>query len=93
MSRAANTLQQAISASGPQVAARLVEFRVGSGLSVSGVAGKTGLSRTGIIKIEEGRASPTVRTVESYVIACGRSLSEFFKPFTEKHKNGKEKRG
>ncbi len=77
----AKNLQRAIELSRPKVAARLVEFRERAGLSVQAVVDATGLSRSGIDKIEDGRASPSVRTVELYVTACRSTLAEFFEPW------------
>src|SRR5437016_7854877 len=83
-------LQQTIDEVGPQIGERLVEFRERAGLSIQDLIDRTGLSRSGIEKMERSakrhrgtaQSNPTVGSVELYVKACGRTLSEFFKPWT-----------
>lgn len=77
----AEQFEEILSRSVTQVAARLADFRQQAGLSIQQIVDATDLSRSGIVKIEDGRASPSVRTVQLYLIACHRSLAEFFEPF------------
>jgi len=79
----AKNLQDTLDRNDPLVGARLVEFREKAGLSIQDMVDRTGLSRSGIEKMErDPDCSPTVRSIEGYVQACGRTLGEFFKPWT-----------
>ena len=82
MTNTSRKLQQTIDEFGPLIGERLVEFRRRAGLSVQEIIDRTGLSRSGIEKMESDKSNPTVGSVELYMKACGRTLSEFFKPWT-----------
>lgn len=95
MKTSAKNLQETIDESRQQVAARLVALREQAGVSVQHIVDETGLSRSGIDKMESGRSNPTVHSVGVYARACGRTLAEFFEPWTDvtngngaKRKNG-----
>lgn len=50
------------------------ESREGAGLSVRGLAEHADVAASTVSRIEAGRVSPTVETLESLVHACGREL-------------------
>lgn len=56
----------------------LASYRKAVNLSVQQVADKTGYSRSGIIKMERPEANPTVKSLQLYLRACGRTLGELF---------------
>ena len=65
---------------------RLAQFREEAGLSVQAIINRTGFSRSGIEKMEQPDSNPTVKTLELYLRACGKTLGELF--CTERRKAG-----
>ena len=57
---------------------RLKELRRRRGLSLRGCAGKAGVAPSFLSKVEAGKASPTIMTLQKILEALGTNLGEFF---------------
>ena len=60
-----------------RLAARMRELRAERGLTYEQLAERAGLSRRGVIELEQGRSSGTLRGWYSIAIALGVPFSEF----------------
>lgn len=65
----------------PNLGERLRTFRESAHLDVSDLASKTGISVSGIRKMEGADSNPTFDTLKSYLEHCGVSLGQFFDPW------------
>jgi len=63
---------------------RLRELRDSRGISMRGLATKSGLSANALSMIERGRTSPSVSTLYKLADALGIPITEFFAPQSEK---------
>jgi transcriptional regulator with XRE-family HTH domain len=61
-----------------RIAARVRELRAARGLSLDGLAGKSGVSRSMISLIERGESSPTAVVLEKLSAALGVTLASLF---------------
>jgi len=61
-----------------RIAARLKALRLGSALTIDGLAERSGVSRAMISKIERGEASPTATLLGRLANALNTTLSRFF---------------
>jgi transcriptional regulator with XRE-family HTH domain len=66
------------------VGVRLKELREGRGISMRGLATKSGLSANALSMIERGRTSPSVSTLYKLADALGIPITEFFAPQAQK---------
>ncbi len=66
------------------VGRRLNELRQAQGISMRGLATKSGLSANALSMIERGRTSPSVSTLYKLADALGVPVTEFFAPGVEK---------
>lgn len=67
-----------------RLAVILEEYRNTAGLSVGELAKITGISRSGIEKMESGKIGPTINSLKKYVEACGKSIGELFEEWIPK---------
>jgi transcriptional regulator with XRE-family HTH domain len=61
-----------------RIGARLKALRLGGGLTIDGLAERSGVSRAMISKVERGEASPTAALLARLANALGTTLSRFF---------------
>jgi transcriptional regulator with XRE-family HTH domain len=54
-----------------QIADMLINVRLKAKLTQTQVAKKLGCSRSYISKLESGRISPMLSTIDNYIVACG----------------------
>lgn len=53
---------------------RLAEARKNAGLSLDGLADRSGVAKTTILRIEHGASSPTISTLQRLALALGKRL-------------------
>lgn len=63
-----------------RIAGRVGELRASQGLSLDGLAGRSGVSRSMISLIERGESSPTAVVLEKLAVALGVTLASLFDP-------------
>jgi transcriptional regulator with XRE-family HTH domain len=61
-----------------RIAVRIRQLRTGLGLTIDGLAERSGVSRAMISKVERGEASPTAALLGRLANALGTTLSKFF---------------
>jgi transcriptional regulator with XRE-family HTH domain len=76
----ASIMEDASSDLNARIAQRVRELRVEQGLSLEGLAGKSGVSRSMISLIERGESSPTAVVLEKLASGLGVMLASLFNP-------------
>jgi len=66
------------------VGPRLRRFREEAGLTKQELAAHMNYSLSGIKKMELPEANPTVKSMELYLRACGRTLGELFRSMNQR---------
>ena len=75
-----------------KLAARLVQIRLSAGLTQKEIAARIGAKQAAVARIESGRHTPGLATLEGYAAATGRRLVVDFVPMKGSSAKGKARR-
>lgn len=62
------------------IARELIKLRMEAGLSQEALAERMGSTKSAISRLESGHHAPTVKTLNSVAMACGKTLQISFSP-------------